>query len=658
MTAAAKQQPALATLPASRMRLLSQRDVLIMVLIVAGLGWPVLTHPLGLDQGIYAANACRMLDGHALYSGAWDMKSPGIFFMYAAVIAIGGYNVWPIMLAHLVIHGLAGGLIFRLMTWWTDRATAWTSAVVYWFVALSWTTPITNAQPDDWMIPFFLGGLFLIMAGWCEPMKRARWCWFIAGVAIGWTAVLRSLMAVPAVALPLVTLIVGKMDAAREKLYPAVFVDRAEPDPIPTSELRRFGVLYLCYAGGGALITGLLLLYHIATGSLNDMLYTQLVWVKSYAQTYMTWGSFSWNWIRGVGVFQWATFFENYNVVDNSLLLTLVGCAIALLRGQGLARWAILPWAWGLIWVTGVMVAQVKFFNYHFWPLLPFLLMGASFGIVQVFRAGWDIIEALMPTAYYRALPASWTRCATHYAPRVLYIAAWIAFWCLEPGNKRQPLLWGGPHRRMHEIGGLNGWRKRADRAGAMVIGRTSYAHYIQNFNFHHIYRAREDEEIAQYILARTPLGESPRMFIWGFRPAIYFLCGVVSPSRFPYNLPLRAEFSPPEWMENLEAEFRAADPEYIVLGIDDQFQWVVGDYHTSWTKMPAWMETEIRERFHRVMRLKFLELWVRNRKPGDGATTVADMEQSRRSDEGWEWLHGTSKKPSASTARISQDNE
>src|SRR5262245_20443052 len=51
---------------------------------------PSIVEPAGGDQGLYAYEATRLLDGDVLYRDAWDQKPPGIAFVYAAFL-----RVWP-----------------------------------------------------------------------------------------------------------------------------------------------------------------------------------------------------------------------------------------------------------------------------------------------------------------------------------------------------------------------------------------------------------------------------------------------------------------------------------------------------------------------------------------------------------------------------------
>lgn len=67
------------------------RPVAAVALAAALLRLPTLIEPHHYgDEGIFAAMGQRVLQGHALYAGAWDDKPPLIYWSYAGVLAVAG----------------------------------------------------------------------------------------------------------------------------------------------------------------------------------------------------------------------------------------------------------------------------------------------------------------------------------------------------------------------------------------------------------------------------------------------------------------------------------------------------------------------------------------------------------------------------------------
>lgn len=144
----------------------------LITLALLACGWPILFFPLGLDQGIYAVNAARMVHGHPLYSEAWDMKGPGIFFLYAVPVALGGFRVWPIQIMHLLLHGFAAAGLWTFARWSFGRGVAWTTFVVWVVIVTAWGAPTSNGQSDDWLLPFYLWALVWMIDSWQGERPR------------------------------------------------------------------------------------------------------------------------------------------------------------------------------------------------------------------------------------------------------------------------------------------------------------------------------------------------------------------------------------------------------------------------------------------------------------------------------------------------------
>jgi hypothetical protein len=57
---------------------------------------PSLRYPLGRDQATYGVIAQGLLHGRLLYRDLWDIKPPGIFYIYAVIVKISGPVMWSI----------------------------------------------------------------------------------------------------------------------------------------------------------------------------------------------------------------------------------------------------------------------------------------------------------------------------------------------------------------------------------------------------------------------------------------------------------------------------------------------------------------------------------------------------------------------------------
>src|SRR5580700_9997194 len=59
-------------------------------------GLPSLRYPLGRDQATYCVIGQGLLRGQLLYRDLWDIKPPGIFYIYKIVVRIFGPVMWSV----------------------------------------------------------------------------------------------------------------------------------------------------------------------------------------------------------------------------------------------------------------------------------------------------------------------------------------------------------------------------------------------------------------------------------------------------------------------------------------------------------------------------------------------------------------------------------
>ena len=162
---------------------MSKHDVLVsaallVVLIVAAL--PVLTYPLGPDQGTFAVIGQAILDGKRPYTDVWDLKPPGIFYVYAAALAVVGPSMGALHILDILIFTVTGSVLYWLgqrLANWRVGVLAWVGFTAYYFTESFWSL----AQNDGVaLIPMSLAVVATLKAGDGGP--RRRWWAALAGV--------------------------------------------------------------------------------------------------------------------------------------------------------------------------------------------------------------------------------------------------------------------------------------------------------------------------------------------------------------------------------------------------------------------------------------------------------------------------------------------
>jgi hypothetical protein len=545
--------------------LVTRGEVLAVLLAAVIFQWHLLLFPLGLDQGIYATSAMKMLEGKALYRETWDMKSPGIFFLYMIPLLAGGGNAWLIHLMHILMQGLAALGMVATGRAIGFRLAGWCSGITYLMISGAWGTPITMAQSDDLMMPFFIWGLLLLwLSARGEWAHRRLQLALAAGALMAWVLLFRSTMFFAVALAPLIWITAGVHKA-----------------PIATWIWNRRSP-FAAYVLGGLAVGLVALTYFAITRSLYDLYYSQFVWVRAYAVTEVTRDHMGWIDLAKLSRKRWLEFFKGYHAFNAWPLLAVAGTVLCYRLGKGSA-WKYVSYVTiGMCLSASNYWIQVKFFNYHHWPLVAFVSMylGLFFaGLIHLMRRAWPIER------------------------KPVRIIAWL-------------LLFGVIAAWVKSDAMLVGLRLRYRQGLHWIQGKDKPEEYYNRFNFHHLYRPYEDVLIQEYIAGRNRFGPEgkPRVFIFGFRPQVYYNLDISGPSRFAYNLPLRASWSPKEWMDDLKVEVERDPPDFILMGIYDYFYWVTGNELKSDEVAPPWLREMIEKDFTKVMRLKYMLVYERNR--------------------------------------------
>jgi hypothetical protein len=206
-------------------------------------------------------------------------------------------------------------------------------------------------------------------------------------------------------------------------------------------------------------------------------------------------------------------------------------------------------WWIALIWLiagTAMMLVQLKLYDYHWLPMLPPLaLIGA--GALEA------LIEAITRRGGSKTRPYKTIL-------RALTALALLAALTAVIGSRTLPYLTG-----------------REDQI--------AYYHQFQAGEF----VADESLEVANFLKARVAPGDS--LFIWGFRPEVYYLSQLNPAVRFIFQFPLVANWYPPEWRKQTVEILWAALPPYVLVLQVDYMPWVTGNNEDSNTDLQGYTE-------------------------------------------------------------------
>jgi hypothetical protein len=152
----------------------------IAILFVVVRALPILTLPLGNDQGAYLMIGQGLLEGKRLYRDLLDTKPPGIFIVYAGIAKLFGRVMWSAAAAEILLLLVISYLLFRFSERYLGRAGAAVAVMVhasmYGEMRYYWV-----AQPETFQVVCVFGAYLLML-------HQDRWRksgYLAAGILLG-----------------------------------------------------------------------------------------------------------------------------------------------------------------------------------------------------------------------------------------------------------------------------------------------------------------------------------------------------------------------------------------------------------------------------------------------------------------------------------------
>jgi hypothetical protein len=137
--------------------------ILIVIVTIAIIRYRLISVPLERDEGEYAYMGQLLLQGILPYAEAYNMKFPGIYFIYALILSIFGQTHISIHLALLVINAATIFLIYLLGKNLFDSLTGTLSGIGYGILSLSPSFQGLWANSEHFVVFFAVGGILLLI---------------------------------------------------------------------------------------------------------------------------------------------------------------------------------------------------------------------------------------------------------------------------------------------------------------------------------------------------------------------------------------------------------------------------------------------------------------------------------------------------------------
>jgi hypothetical protein len=550
------------------MRRLIQRDVFLLTLIllvVTLLALPILTYPLGRDQGEFATIGRGLLNGRVPYTELWNPKPPAVFYVYALAIRLLGETAAALRAIDLLIAPLTSVALFWLGRRIANRRVGlWAALIfpVFYFTETFWTLTQNDGIA---LLPMTLAMACLVKAitfdddrrGTMYPAPTHQWrllLWpFLAGALCAYVVWFKYPFALFGLA------VVGGYGLVYRSSFPT------GASPLHPSTHLKVVKTALAFALGGLVVSSGGALYLMAIGVWDALVesarvtsqYTALTFnAQDFGQLMNTALGFRW--------MQWGPLW----------ILVGIGFVVGRWGERRGAGWRVVS-LWALAGL-GIMLIQAKGYDYHWLPLLPPLTLLAADAVDRLTQMLTRllfgvILAAAKINAVVNTLAAGGLLC-------LLAAGIWPRVW---------PYLTG-----------------QEDQA-------TYYRHFVAGE-----FVADESLQVAKLLRERVVPGDS--LFIWGFRPEVYYLSRLNPASRFIFHFPLVGVWYPAAWREEAVETLWAAMPPYVLVLQVDYMPWVTGSQDDSNTLLQGYTELNnwLIHNYERETQIGNFFVWRRKAKP------------------------------------------
>lgn len=515
--------------------------LLALILITTLLALPILTYPLGRDQGEFATIGRGILQGRVPYAELWNPKPPAVFYVYALAMSILGRTASALRAIDLLIVPLISLMLYGIAKRIANpRVGLWAALIfpVFYFTETFWTL----TQNDGIVLVPMVGAVWAIIASQKSPVASRQsktensgaktqysvlstqyLGYFVAGALSAYAVWFKYPFALFGVAL-----VVGGILSYQPSAFSLQIKTKGR-------ELRAVLGMLVAFGLGGVLVISGGVLYLASIGAWDELVVSAGV-TAQYAGLTANLQDFGDLMRIALG----------YRLAQWGLLIVLAGVSYLA------ARWGEKRGTgWRLInlWLLaglGIMLMQAKGYDYHWLPMLPPLVLLAA-------DCADRILSRLKNVIYLQ-------RAALIGLGGLLLGILFMGIW---------PNAW--PY--------LSGQENRLDYDKRFVAGE---------------FVADESEAVADYLKARVSQGDS--LYIWGFRPEVYYLSGLNPATRFIFQFPLVASWYPKDWQQqNVDTLWAALPPYALVLQVD-YMPWVTGTHEDSnallqqYTELNNWL--------------------------------------------------------------------
>lgn len=510
--------------------------VIFVILLIQLAALPIITYPLGPDQGTFAVIGQNILKGGAPYVDSWDVKPPLIYYVYALSMAVFGETSTALRIIDIILI-----VPIALCLYWVGRRAA-NERVGFWamviFATMYFRSSFWTLTQNDGIaiLPMALAVIFAIKANDVLPGSRHSIGYaFGAGVFAAITLWFKY----PFIAFVL-ALTLYRLWQLRGKSY---------------SPIKKEG---LSFTIGGILLSLIFLSYLALIDGLDEFL-RNIEATSGYASLNHDAGT-------AVSIILDAARSQLRNWYWMIWLVPLWPFFVMREKEFNAAWMAILFWFGGTLLS---MLIQLRGYEYHWLPMLPSLALIAADSLDR-------ILVFTTKRIFNQRRKLAYTVISTVGVAGLLGLIS-VATW---------------------------------EDTYRYIFGDQSRTEYYQQFRFGDSFLASESQEVSDYISDRA--SDDNHLYIWGFRPEVYFMSDLYSPTRFFNNHPLAATWSRTEWQNEAMLDIQSAQPFYVLVLENDSLSDVTGyeeDSHRLLRRF-AEFETWLDENYIHETQIGNFQVW------------------------------------------------
>jgi len=500
---------------------------LFLIILIILLSYPSLYYPFGTDQGVFAYVARTIIKGDVPYKDAWDIKPPGIYFLYALGVKILGDSMVAIRIFDLFFTILNVLLIFYIVRKLFNEHSAFLSGFFYgfyYYVNDFWTL----GQVENFLNFFvLLSFLFLYLAlnkSRMNPIATNTIFYLLAGVFSGLTIWFKQ----TAIFFPIISIYLISVCKIGGRQRVSV--------PNFTKDLVKSLVLFSI---GSFAVSLMFFVYLFLKGVFSDFLYTILVWDRHYGGLVYKGGLIKF--LNAISIP--LLYFFNYHLPF--VVLSLIGLIISLIKRKNFNHHFLLCY-----FLAGFLclIAQGKFFYYH-WIVcyIPMSIFMANFmySSLKNYKKVYPVVVLLV------AIILIYVYTVEKYIFSFKYLYQYKK--------------------------GVFSEKEYNGRFGA--YGKMEPGH----FSFQAIY------EVADYIKSHT--SEKDPILVFSFSSLPYYLSKREAPTRFFFNVPVIVSWVRNDWRDEFIRDIRERPPNYFIFIEGDAIPWASGVDKDSFYIMQDWKE-------------------------------------------------------------------